>query len=144
MKYYEYIIKNQNKNITYSDLLSLDEWKNKRDQILKRDNHYCQDCGFSESFMENSQIIAFNFKDKVQLRSLKKLYKISEFQTTYDIESIEIKIHEKFKKFVGFGNDIIFLISENSFLEKVDFDKDKFSVAYISTKNGYSYLFHYF
>jgi hypothetical protein len=88
MNYRQFIRENRDNIITYSDLLSLDEWKNKGKQIVKRDNHHCQDCGFSESFMENSQIIAFNFKDKVQLRSLKKPYKISEFQTTYSLQQV--------------------------------------------------------
>lgn len=29
---------------SYNDLLNTDDWRNKRDEILKRDNHTCQYC----------------------------------------------------------------------------------------------------
>lgn len=37
---------------SYDDLLKTDEWKNKRDKILKRDNYTCKHCGKTNGILQ--------------------------------------------------------------------------------------------
>ena len=56
---YEKLLQTKPKNeITYSDLLELEEWKIKRDEILKKDEEKCTKCGSEKSigpFFSGSQ-----------------------------------------------------------------------------------------
>lgn len=46
--------------ITYSDLLQTDEWKLRRNEILKIDDFYCKKCGFSETLWHKGKLISFD------------------------------------------------------------------------------------
>jgi len=55
------LLSKKNKNeITYLDLLSTTEWKKKRKEILERDNHFCTDCGLSETLYHEGKHISFD------------------------------------------------------------------------------------
>lgn len=63
-------------NLTYLDLLSTNEWKVKRDQIIKRDNYECKNCGkeeFKASIFEGYRDRTKAEKD-VYLENQKKKY----------------------------------------------------------------------
>ena len=49
----------QENEISYSDLLLTNEWKNKRHEILKRDNYYCQNCGKSDTIWHSGNNVSF-------------------------------------------------------------------------------------
>lgn len=58
--------------MNYSDLLKTDHWKNKRQEILKRDNHECQRCGISRFNNFHGKIFKLG-------KNIEKNYKITFF-----------------------------------------------------------------
>ncbi|AYO57368.1 hypothetical protein CO230_04055 [Chryseobacterium sp. 6424] len=50
MNYEELLVVKSKYEITYADLLALDEWKLKRMEILEKDQEKCTECGSSKSF----------------------------------------------------------------------------------------------
>jgi hypothetical protein len=50
ISYSELLDKNENLPMTYQELLSTSEWRNKRDQIIERDFKRCTKCHYSETF----------------------------------------------------------------------------------------------
>lgn len=44
-------INNQGKHLTYSQYLIVAEWKQKKEEINKRDNYYCTNCGKAETII---------------------------------------------------------------------------------------------
>lgn len=46
--------------VTYSDILQTDEWKVRRNEILKRDDFYCTKCGLSETLWHAGKLISFD------------------------------------------------------------------------------------
>ena len=59
-----------NQKIPYSDLLNTDEWKNRRESILKRDESCCTNCGKIQSFNHSTFNISFQTKDKLIMQSV--------------------------------------------------------------------------
>lgn len=55
----------EGENIFYSDLLMTTEWNSKREEILKRDEYYCQNCGFSETLWHKGDLISFDKSKKI-------------------------------------------------------------------------------
>lgn len=89
-------------NVNYSDLLNTTEWKERRHEILERDNYTCQRCGInSTNFFEmRSGNIMFNREDKFDF------IKLNKNKYLYDI----VIIKSGGKSFVGktyFSNNVI-------------------------------------
>lgn len=59
---------------TYEELLRSEEWRNKRKEILSRDNNTCQHCGFSESHFYSAHVLSI---DKQTFKEIQPLMDIS-------------------------------------------------------------------
>lgn len=51
--------------IKYSDLLLTNEWNQIREKVLKRDDYYCLNCGYSETLWHKGDLYSFDKKRKV-------------------------------------------------------------------------------
>ncbi|MDM1543653.1 hypothetical protein OBK16_10345 [Empedobacter falsenii] len=65
---------------TYQELLDDPRWKEKRKEILERDNHTCQRCGYHSKyklgyFCDNIKMIHPNFKNDIQEFNKYNIYK---------------------------------------------------------------------
>jgi hypothetical protein len=142
MKYDQFISENSDKSINYQDLLSLDEWKEKRAEIIERDDNHCQDCGFSASFKHEKFIIAYNYKDEVRERSLNKTKKlISEYRAENDLKELCVMEHKDLNKFFILNSKEIVLLSKDIYNKIIDenIESENLVINYISTKNGLTY-----
>ncbi|MGV3588426.1 MAG: hypothetical protein ACO1OF_15585 [Adhaeribacter sp.] len=52
---------------TYLELFNTKEWRERRTPILERDDFYCTDCGFSETFNHNGELITFDKSKKLDI-----------------------------------------------------------------------------
>ena len=111
MKYDEFITTNSNKVLTYVELLEFDEWKDKRDEIIKRDCKHCQECGFSETTNYKNVNYAYNSRDFIRDRTFKHFSSLGNYKLDEGIEKIDIFIVFGTKIFV-FGNEFFLLSKE--------------------------------
>ena len=68
LPYSELLITKDNSDITYQELLWTEEWKNKREQIIKRDFKRCSKCKLSETgsfahFDEKTNVYSYITED---------------------------------------------------------------------------------
>lgn len=64
MKYSELLAQYKNK-ISYNSLLKTSEWKNKRDEIVRRDKKCCTNCGKTQTISHLNYLITFQTNDKL-------------------------------------------------------------------------------
>lgn len=76
---------------SYFELLKKDEWKEKREVILRRDGYYCTDCNKSSSYTYFDRAIYFEKDRKVNLNHvIPAQIPLEDFKKSFDIELINI------------------------------------------------------
>ena len=106
LSYSELLINRENLPITYQDLLWTEEWKNKREQIIKRDFKRCSKCKLSETgsfahFDEKTNVYSYITEDgEEDIRYVKgKDVKITEESVPRMIivyKSYHLEVHHKY------------------------------------------------
>lgn len=76
---------------SYAQLLECDEWKERREEILSRDNYYCSKCNSSEPLKHMNYAIFFKKQHLVKNESIiETSIPLDDFKVRFDI--LEIKI----------------------------------------------------
>jgi hypothetical protein len=96
MKFEDLIDSLDGKMPSYSDLLSTEEWEEKRNGILKRDRFYCSICGLSKSFFLNEYNQYYNFSKKEILEFELEGKIITADKVVVDKESRHLHVHHKY------------------------------------------------
>lgn len=102
--------------ISYQNLLSCDEWLDRRKQILKRDEYYCTNCGASSSIFHDN--FTLNFQKGTNLNLDRVVYsktQLSQFKASYRTGGITVYKHPELEFIYGLStNYIVFAMNQAS------------------------------
>jgi 5-methylcytosine-specific restriction endonuclease McrA/ribosomal protein S27AE len=96
---------------TYADLLLMDEWRSKREEILSRDNYTCTECQCSDSMWVKNLNIYYNFENPGNKELITDYFSIDEFKEKFNVQVINIYKHKSKR-----DGDYFFGISDNNIL----------------------------
>ncbi len=80
--------------IPYGELLQTQEWFEKREKIIKRDDYFCEKCGFSGTVYHEGQHITFDKKKKIDI-TINGERILADYPSQSD-KPIYLHVHHKF------------------------------------------------
>lgn len=113
---YEELSSQCDESIPYQSLLSCDEWLKRREQILKRDEYYCSNCGASSSIFHDNFTLHFQKGYNLNLdRVVYSKTPLSKFKVDYATGDIAVYKHPELELLYGLStNYIVFAMNQAS------------------------------
>ena len=149
----------QFENLSYSDLLLTDEWKNKRGEIIQRDNNKCTKCGEIEqlqvhhTYYLNRNTYPWDYPNECLITLCEKCHNDFHSNNKNEYKKIEYGTHEEyFEKEYGKLEEYFEIIDLTTDKKSDDYfiDYIKKECIYLlgdvyvgKTKNLYSAIFSY-
>ena len=102
MKYEELFEKYSTNNyIPYSDLLTVEEWKSKRETITKREGKICTSCKTASSIRYSNKNVYFTYGEYIQPENILKIdFGLKQFKEFLKIEKTMTDLEQMKYKYI--------------------------------------------